>query len=78
MIEDIKKRSENFKNDYLPFFNNNGEMHEWNAMYADNLYLLSIIEQAAKDFEGICDLIDDESYGQAWIKSDEALKAIRK
>lgn len=44
-IEEIKKRSANFKEEYLPFFNNNGEMYEWNAMYEDNLHLLSIIKQ---------------------------------
>lgn len=67
-IEDIKKRVKN--NNLLPSC-------DLIDLSSDVEYLISIIKQAEKAFEAICDLIDDESCGQAWIKSDEALEAIR-
>lgn len=84
-IEEIKGRSANFKEEYLPFFNNNGEMREWNAMYEDNLHLLSVIEQAEKaldeiyNIESLCEV---ECLMSSLVKvqeiSKEALQAIRK
>lgn len=85
MLNEIKKRSENFKNDYLPYFNNNGEMHEWNAMYKDNLYLLSLIEQTEKTFKLIANGNNDfptwedtvSVLNDVRLLAKEELKAIR-
>lgn len=50
-IDEIKDRIENYKSEYLPFFNSNGDMREWHSMFEDIQYLLSRLEIAEKALE---------------------------
>ena len=39
-IKEIEERVSDSMNEYLPIFNGNGEMREWNQLFSDLKYLL--------------------------------------
>lgn len=79
-LEEIKERMDNYKSEYLPYFNNNREMREWNQMFQDVQFLFYRLQIAEEYFQKILDEevdLRDPDVKVLTKYAQEALKLIR-
>lgn len=76
-LEEIRERLGNYKEEYLPYFESNGQMHEWHQMFEDNQYLLNEVERlkgALKEITEVTIANGEISAGDMFSIAVEALK----